>query len=209
MAQQAPKFSTRPSEVIIDGRGHMMGRLASIVAKELLVGKYVTVVRCDGINISGGIFRNKLKWDAFKKKTNNVNPKKGPFHYKAPCKMMHRVIRGMVPHKTSRGAAAMDRLKVFDGVPHPYDMKKKQCVPMALKVLRLKPHRKFCALGDLATKIGWKCQDLVKKLEDKRRVKAGKFFEKRVKVVRKATKAGKASAKLNKSEQALMEKFVL
>lgn len=28
---------------------------------------------------------------------------------------------GMIPHKTKRGAEAMNRLKVFDGVPHPYD----------------------------------------------------------------------------------------
>ena len=27
----------------------------------------------------------------------------------------------MIPHKTKRGAEAMNRLKVFDGVPHPYD----------------------------------------------------------------------------------------
>lgn len=28
---------------------------------------------------------------------------------------------GMIPHKTKRGAEAMNRLKVFDGVPPPYD----------------------------------------------------------------------------------------
>ena len=28
---------------------------------------------------------------------------------------------GMIPHKTKRGTEAMNRLKVFDGVPHPYD----------------------------------------------------------------------------------------
>ncbi len=27
----------------------------------------------------------------------------------------------MIPHKTPRGAAALDRLKAFEGVPHPYD----------------------------------------------------------------------------------------
>ena len=30
-------------------------------------------------------------------------------------------IRGMVPHKTARGSAALDRLKTFEGIPHPYD----------------------------------------------------------------------------------------
>ena len=66
----------------------------------------------------------------------------------------------MLPHKTPKGAAALGKLKVFEGVPAPYDTKKKQVtiivffinlkvVPKALKVLQLKNHRKFCALGDL------------------------------------------------------------
>lgn len=28
---------------------------------------------------------------------------------------------GMLPHKTKRGQAALERLKVFDGIPPPYD----------------------------------------------------------------------------------------
>ena len=35
--------------------------------------------------------------------------------------MTWRVIRGMLPHKLKRGAEALDRLKVFDGMPAPYD----------------------------------------------------------------------------------------
>ena len=48
----------------------------------------------------------------------------------------------MLPHKTKRGQAALDRLKVFDGIPPPYDKKKRMVVPGALKVVRLKPTRK-------------------------------------------------------------------
>ena len=39
--------------VVIDGRGHLLGRLASIVAKQLLEGKKVVVVRCESIVVSG------------------------------------------------------------------------------------------------------------------------------------------------------------
>ena len=42
-----------PKAIVIDGRGHMMGRLASIVAKLILNGQKVVIVRCDEINISG------------------------------------------------------------------------------------------------------------------------------------------------------------
>jgi large subunit ribosomal protein L13Ae len=67
----------------------------------------------------------------------------------------------MIPHKTPRGAAAMERLKVFEGVPPPYDKKKRMVVPQALRVLRLKPGRKFCTVGRLSHEVGWKYQDVV------------------------------------------------
>lgn len=70
----------------------------------------------------------------------------------------------MIPHKTARGAAAMERLKVFEGVPPPYDRKKKMVVPQALRVLRLKPGRKYCTVGRLSHEVGWKYQDVVARL---------------------------------------------
>jgi Ribosomal protein L13 len=39
--------------IVVDGRGHLMGRLASIVAKQLLSGQKVVVVRTEEILISG------------------------------------------------------------------------------------------------------------------------------------------------------------
>lgn len=75
----------------------------------------------------------------------------------------------MLPHKTKRGQAALERLKVFDGIPPPYDkvmmpclvynfdffvygvtvwplsflpQRKRMVVPAALKIVRLKPSRK-------------------------------------------------------------------
>ncbi len=48
-------------EVVVDGKGHLLGRLASIVAKQLLSGQSVTIVRCEEINIAGSFFRNKCK----------------------------------------------------------------------------------------------------------------------------------------------------
>lgn len=38
---------------IIDGRDHLLGRLASIVAKELLAGQNIVIVRCDEMCVSG------------------------------------------------------------------------------------------------------------------------------------------------------------
>lgn len=174
-------------ETVVDGRGHLLGRLASIVAKELLSGQKVTMVRCEDMNISGSLYRNMLKYMEFKRKRMNSNPRKGPFHFRAPSRIFWRVVRGMVPHKTARGQAALDRLKVFEGVPHPYDTKKRMVVPQALKVLRLKPYRRFCKLGDLSTKVGWKYQGLIERLEKQRKVKDEAFW-KRTKALNRVKK---------------------
>ena len=39
--------------VIVDAKDHMLGRLASVVAKQLLNGRKVVVVRCDLLCVSG------------------------------------------------------------------------------------------------------------------------------------------------------------
>jgi large subunit ribosomal protein L13Ae len=49
----------RDFQVVIDGKGHLLGRLASTVAKQLLNGQKIVIVRCEALNISGEFFRNK------------------------------------------------------------------------------------------------------------------------------------------------------
>lgn len=51
-------FSSTP--IVIDGKGHLLGRLASIISKQILSGQKIVVVRCEEINISGSFFRNKV-----------------------------------------------------------------------------------------------------------------------------------------------------
>merc|ERR1711876_18175 len=187
-----PGFSPKP--VVIDGRGHLMGRLASIVAKNILNGNKVVIVRCEGINQSGNFYRNKLKVLKFLRLRCNVKPSRGPFHFRAPSKMFWRTVRGMVPHKTERGKDAMKRLQTFEGVPPPYDKKKRMVVPSALKVLRLKPGRKFCSLGRLSHDVGWKYQDVIETLEAKRKVKAEDFHNRNVTKAKLKAEAEKAVA---------------
>lgn len=186
-------------EIIIDGRNHLLGRLASIVAKELLNGQRVVVVRCEQILRSGSLFRNKLKRQEQMHHRCNTNPRRTATHWRAPSRIFWKVLRGMVPHKTSRGAAAMGRLKVFEGIPFPYDQKKRMVIPQALKVLRMKAHRKFCVLGDLAEQTGWNKKEIVTKLEEKRKVKSAKFHDIKVKKekARAAALGDKTVAKFN------------
>ncbi|EGZ21090.1 hypothetical protein PHYSODRAFT_285558, partial [Phytophthora sojae] len=142
--------------IVVDCRGHLVGRLASLIAKELLQGQHVVAVRCEQLEISGSHVRNKVKFFQFLNKRTATNPKKGPIHYRAPSRMLWRTIRGMLPHKTARGAAALQRLKTFDGIPSPYDKQKRMVIPQALRVLRLKANRRYTVLGDLASEVGWR-----------------------------------------------------
>merc|ERR1712036_66926 len=178
----------------VDGRGHLMGRLSSIVAKLILTGNKVVVVRCEGINMSGNFYRNKLKYLKFSRLRCNVKPLRGPFHFRAPGKIFWRTVRGMIPHKTERGKDAMKRLQTFEGVPPPYDKKKRMVVPSALKVLRLKPGRKYCSLGRLSHDVGWKYQDVIETLEAKRKVKAQDYHNRTVAKDKLRAEAEKAVA---------------
>ena len=172
-------------EIIIDAKGHIMGRLASILAKELLAGQRIVVVRCEKMVLTGSLFRRRTEYMEFVHKKHVTNPKRsGPYHYKAPSRMFWRAIRGMLPHKSQRGKAALERLKIFEGIPHPYSLRKRICVPIALKAVRLQSGRKHCLLGDLSTKVGWNQAAVVEKLEDKRESRAALYFEKKTKLAK-------------------------
>lgn len=157
--------------IVLDAKGHLLGRAAARVAKEILQGQKVVVVRCEEMNKSGSLYRNKVIYLRFLNKRTNSNPSRGPFHHRSPAMIFWRAVRGMVPHKITKGKLAMARLKVFEGIPHPYDKMNRVVMPKALKYIQMKPHRKFCRLGDLSTAVGWKHGDLLKRLEAKRIVK--------------------------------------
>ena len=181
-------------EIVIDGRGHLVGRLASKVAKEILRGQKVVVVRCEQMVLSGSLFRNKLNYHEFLRKACNTNPRRQFKHFRSPSRMFWRSLRGMTPHKTSRGAAALQRLKVFEGIPYPYDHKKRMVVPEALKVVRIKSYRKTCLLGELSSHFGWEKKDIVAELEAKRKVKSQKYRDMKVKKLEaRAKQMGDAS----------------
>jgi len=184
------------------GKGHLLGRLASIIAKQLLNGQQVVVVRTEALNISGEFFRTKLKYHAYLRKGTRYNKTHGPFHFRAPSRILYKTIRGMMPHKTARGAAALERLKVFEGVPPPYDRQKRVVVPQALRVLRLKPGRKYTTVGRLSHEVGWKYQDVVSRLEERRKVKSAAYYAKKKALTQKIAAAQK-SAESSEASKAL------
>jgi len=78
-----------------------------------------------------------------------------------------------------RPLAWLSPLQVFDGVPPPFDKKKRMVLPEALRVTRLRPGRRYTNLGRMASEVGWKHWDTVKELEAKRKVKSEAYWAKK------------------------------
>ena len=133
------------------------------------------------------------------KKRINTNPRRGAKHWRAPSRIFWKALRGMLPHKSPRGAAALGKLKVFEGIPFPYDQKKRMVMPDALRTLRLKARRNYCSLGELATLTGWTKADTIATLEEKRKVKSAAFHDAKAKKQAARAKAAgdKEVAKIN------------
>jgi len=170
-------FQKKP--IVIDMRGHLLGRVAAVVAKELLCGQRIVCVRCELAELSGSLFRNKMDAMMMFRKKCNTNKGHGQYNYRSPAKMFWHAVRGMIPYKTARGVEALRRLKVFNGIPYPYSQMKRQCIPNALRAIKLAPNRKFTVVGDLAEQLGWTRKAVVAKYEKERKVKSAAYYHKK------------------------------
>ena len=95
---------------IIDAKGLILGRMASIVAKRLLEGESVIILNAELAAISGK--RLQIVKDA-KTFLEVGHPRKGPNHPRRPDKIVRRTIRGMLPYRKPKGRQAFKRLRVY------------------------------------------------------------------------------------------------
>ena len=135
--------------VVIDAKGLILGRMASIVAKRLLQGETVIIVNAEKAAISGK--RLSLVREA-KKFLEVGHPRKGPYHLRRPDRIVGRTIRGMLPRRKPKGQQAYKRLKVFLSVPEELKDKETQTIPEA-NAERLRCP--YITVGELAKEIGW------------------------------------------------------
>ncbi|KAH1096256.1 hypothetical protein J1N35_013177 [Gossypium stocksii] len=70
--------------VAVRARHHILGRLASISAKELLNGQKVVVVRCEEICMWSGLVSQKMNLMRFLRKRLNTKPSHGLIQFPAP-----------------------------------------------------------------------------------------------------------------------------
>ncbi len=114
---------------VIDATGHVLGRLASIIAKRLLNGERIIVVNAEKVLISG---KREAVFQRYAQKR-NVGSHRGPFFPRMPHMIFKRTVRGMLPYRQEKGKKALKNLKVYIGVPKELEGVKFEEVPEAKK----------------------------------------------------------------------------
>lgn len=96
--------------IVIEGDGEILGRIASLAAKQGLQGKQVNVINCNKVLISGNrsyILNNYLT----KRRRTKVR------FPSMPEQLMKRTIRGMIDYKSGRGEIAFKKVRCYNSVP--------------------------------------------------------------------------------------------
>ena len=135
---------------VIDANNLILGRMATVVAKNLLQGDNIIIVNAEKATISGK--RLALVKDA-KKKLEIGHPRKGPYFPRQPDRFVKRAVRGMLPRKKPKGKEAYKRLRVFIGVPEEFKNFGSKTIQKA-HVEKLKCP--YITVGELTKEIGWK-----------------------------------------------------
>jgi large subunit ribosomal protein L13 len=134
---------------IVNAEGLIIGRMASIIAKRLLTGEEITIVNAEKAVISG---KRKSRVMEAKKFLEVGAPRRGPFHYRKPDRIMRSTIRGMLPHRRPKGKQAYKRLTVFIGVPNELKDQKMEILENARAEKLSCP---YFTVGEFAKELGW------------------------------------------------------
>ncbi|KAM7231606.1 hypothetical protein CapIbe_016367 [Capra ibex] len=84
------------------GRGHLLGRQAAVMAKQVLLDRKAVVLHREGINTADSFHRRTPKYLAFLCKQMNTNPSGGPDHFRAPRHIIWQTVQGRRPTRPSR-----------------------------------------------------------------------------------------------------------
>jgi large subunit ribosomal protein L13 len=141
--------TTKNPVTLINADGLILGRMASKVAKKLLNGEKVIIVNAEKAIISG---KKKSKVAEAKEFLEVGAPRRGPFHYRRPDRIMRKTVRGMLPFKQPKGKTALKKLKVFISVPE--DLKDQQMITLK-EAQAEKLKGPYFTLAELAKEIGW------------------------------------------------------
>lgn len=135
---------------IIDADGLVLGRMCSVVAKDLLNGDEITIVNAEKAIISGNA---ESIVEEYRQAKNRGKIRKGPYYPKMPDRILRRTVSRMMQHRKAHGKDAMSRLKVYIGVPDKLEKQEFEAISVAQKTSTL---RKYMTLGDISRRLGAK-----------------------------------------------------
>ena len=139
--------------MIINGEGHILGRLASVISKHLLEGEEVIVLNADKIMLSGSKDWAYAKYKQRVDRASISNPRDlGPKYPRRPDDIFRRTVRGMLPYKKSKGKESYKKLQSYVGVPREFKDAEYQKIPQA----EYNDLKKGIELGELSKLLGAK-----------------------------------------------------
>ncbi len=138
--------------MIVDGSNHVLGRLASIVAKKLLKGEQVFVVNVEKIVVVGKKDAVMEKWERRQGLTTKGNQERNPKFPRMPDRLVKYTVRGMLPFPKMRGRIALKKFKAFIGMPRELQGKPVQTLEKALH----KERQSSMTVGEISSMLGAK-----------------------------------------------------
>lgn len=119
------------NHLVVDAENAVLGRLASFVAKQALLGKEVAVVNSDKAIVTG---RKRMVIEEYKiSRQRGGSSLKGPNFPKHADRLLKRTIRGMLHYNHGRGKEAFKRIKCYIGVPKEFESSKKHSFSREIK----------------------------------------------------------------------------
>jgi|SRR3989344_754748 len=105
--------------IIIDAKGAVLGRLASYIAKQALLGKSIAVVNCSKAIVAG--IRSNVVREYIIARQRGGSSLNGPHFPKDPSMLVKRTIRGMIKYKKANGLRAFKNIMCYNDIPKEYE----------------------------------------------------------------------------------------
>ncbi len=103
--------------MIVDATNLRFGRAASQIAKRLIGGEEIHIINAEKFVLVGNPDKVVERYLVKRGLKHKGTPEHSPKWSKVPHILVKRMVRGMLPISSSRGRAALKRLRVYTGNP--------------------------------------------------------------------------------------------
>lgn len=137
--------------IVIDGKDLIVGRVATFAAKKALLGETIRIVNCEQMLVTGS--KPFLTKESHRRRVQGTWSK-GPFYFRMPDRYVKRIIRGMLPYKTARGAEAYSRILCYVGLPD--EFKNEKLITIESANIKKLSNLKYITVKELSKLMGAK-----------------------------------------------------